>query len=223
LLLPLKDDIPTRTFPFVTIAIILINGWIFYHQMTLDWVESERFISLWGAIPYQITRGEILGIAPLIPPPLTLFTSMFLHGGVLHLLGNMLYLWIFGNNIEDTLGHFRFLLFYLVCGVVAGTTQIFSDPNSTVPMIGASGAIGGILGAYLLLFPGARVSTLLFIFIIIKVIQIPALVILGFWFLIQILGIWGGGGGGIALFAHVGGFVAGLVLVKFFQPSRRRR
>jgi len=226
LLLPLKDDNPTSSFPFVTIGIILANGFIFYHQLTIDGAASQRFFFQWGAIPYQITHGEVIHALPVIPLPLTLFSSMFLHGGFLHLFGNMLYLWIFGNNIEDTLGHFRFLLFYLVCGLSAGTAQVLSDPNSTIPMIGASGAIGGILGAYLLLFPNARILTLIFIFIFIKMVRIPALIVLGFWFFIQLLSVGGGAISNVAFFAHIGGFLAGLVLVKLFQPrsvGRRQR
>ena len=222
MLLPLKDDNPTSSFPFVTIGLILANGLVFYHQITLDFAETQRFISQWGAIPYQITNGEVLHDAPLIPLPLTLFSSMFLHGGFLHLFGNMLYLWIFGNNVEDTLGHFRFFLFYLVCGLFAAAVQVFSDPNATVPMIGASGAIAGILGAYLLLFPGARILTLFFIIIFVKLIRIPAIIILGFWFIIQLLGA-GSTGTNVAFFAHIGGFISGLILVKLFQPGRSRR
>ena len=225
MLLPLKDDNPTSSFPFVTIGLILANGFVFYHQITLGVTEGERFISQWGAIPYQITHGEILHDAPLVPLPLTLFSSMFLHGGFLHLFGNMLYLWIFGNNIEDALGHFRFFFFYLVCGLLAAAVQIFSAPEMTVPMIGASGAIAGILGAYLLLFPRARVLTLFFIIIFIKLIRIPAVIILGFWFVIQLLGAQAAATN-VAFFAHIGGFLSGLILVKVFQPERsgsRRR
>ena len=222
MLLPLRDDNPGSSFPLVTIGIILANGLIFFHEITLDFAESQRFVLQWGAIPYQITHGEVLQVAPLIPIPLTLFSSMFLHGGFLHLFGNMLYLWIFGNNIEDTLGHFRFFLFYLVCGLFAAVVQIFSDPNLTVPMVGASGAIAGILGAYLLLFPGARVLTLLFFFIFVKLIRIPALIILGFWFFIQLLSVGGGAVSNVAFFAHIGGFLVGLILVKVFQPRRSR-
>jgi membrane associated rhomboid family serine protease len=133
----------------------------------------------------------------------------------------MLYLWIFGNNVEDTLGHFRFFLFYLVCGLFAAAVQVFSDPNATVPMIGASGAIAGILGAYLLLFPGARILTLFFIIIFVKLIRIPAIIILGFWFIIQLLGA-GTAATNVAFFAHIGGFISGLILVKLFQPGRVR-
>ena len=148
---------------------------------------------------------------------------MFLHGGFLHLIGNMLYLWIFGNNIEDTLGHFRFLIFYLLVGLSAALIQVLSDPQSTTPMIGASGAVAGILGAYLLLFPQARILTLMFIFIFIRMIRIPALIVLGFWFLVQLLSITSGYETGVAFFAHIGGFVAGLILVKVFQPQKTRR
>jgi len=223
LFLPLKDDNPTSTFPLFTIGLILANGFVFYHQMSLDAVESQNFIFKWGATPYQILHGKVLREFPEIPLPLTIFSSMFVHGGFLHLFGNMLYLWIFGNNIEDTLGHFRFLFFYLVCGLVAGLAQVYSNPGSTAPMIGASGAVAGVLGAYLLLFPGARILTLLFIFIFIKFIRLPALIILGFWFLIQLLGVWGGSISNVAFFAHVGGFLAGLILIKIFQPKRSRR
>jgi len=225
MLLPLKDDNPTLTFPIVTIGLILANGWVFFHQISLDVVESQRFIFQWGAIPYQVVTGQtIYGPSP-IPPYFTLISSMFLHGGFIHLFGNMLYLWIFGNNIEDTLGHFRFLLFYLVCGLFAALAQVLAGPGSTIPMIGASGAVAGVLGAYLLLFPGARILTILFIFIFIKFIRLPALFVLGFWFLIQFMGVMGGSIFNVAFFAHIGGFVVGLILVKIFQSrwSKRRR
>ena len=222
MLLPLKDDNPTSSFPLVTIGIILANGLIFFHQVTLDFAESQRFLFQCGAIPYQITHGTVLHVVPLIPLPLTIFSSMFLHGGFLHLFGNMLYLWIFGNNIEDTLGHFRFFLFYLVCGLLAAVIQIISDPNLKVPMVGASGAIAGILGSYLLLFPGARILTLFFLFIFVKLIRIPALIILGFWFFIQLLSVGGAAVSNVAFFAHIGGFLGGLTLVKLFQPRQSR-
>jgi membrane associated rhomboid family serine protease len=223
LFLPLKDDNPTNTFPFVTVGLIVANCFVFYHQLTLNLPASQRFIFQWGAIPYQIVHGEILYGPGLFPPVLTLFSAMFLHGGFLHLIGNMLYLWIFGNNIEDTLGHFRFMIFYLLAGLGAGLAQVFSDPQSTVPMIGASGAVAGVLGAYLLLFPRARILTLMFIFIFIRMIRIPALIVLGFWFLVQLLSVTSGFETGVAFFAHIGGFVAGLILVKVFQPQKARR
>ncbi|HSR13347.1 MAG TPA: rhomboid family intramembrane serine protease [Thermodesulfobacteriota bacterium] len=221
--LPLKDDNPSSTFPAVTLGLILANLWVFYHQVFLDPVEAERFIYQWGAIPYQIFRGEVLREYPVIPLPLTIFSSMFLHGGFLHLFGNMLYLWIFGNNVEDKLGHFRFVLFYLLCGLLASLVQLLSDPRSAVPLIGASGAVAGVLGAYLVCFPGARILTLFFIFIFIKLIHLPALFVLGSWFLLQLLGIWGGAISSVAFYAHVAGFVSGTILVKAFQPARARR
>lgn len=221
--LPLKDDNPTNTFPFVTVGVILANCFVFYHQLTLSLPAGQKFVFQWGAIPYQIVYGEVLYGPGLFPPVLTLFSSMFLHGGFLHLIGNMLYLWIFGNNIEDTLGHFRFLIFYLLVGLSAALVQVLSDPQSTTPMIGASGAVAGILGAYLLLFPQARILTLMFIFIFIRMIRIPALIVLGFWFLVQLLSITSGYETGVAFFAHIGGFVAGLILVKVFQPQKARR
>jgi membrane associated rhomboid family serine protease len=225
LLIPLKDDNPTSTFPFMTLGMILLNGLIFYHQINLNEKESLRFIYQWGAIPYQITHGEVLRDFPLIPIPLTIFSAMFIHGGFLHIIGNMLYLWIFGNNIEDSLGHFRFLLFYLVSGLFAGLAQVVSSPDSTVPMIGASGAIGGILGAYLILFPHARILSLVFIIVFVKLIRIPAVVLLGFWFLLQLLSVRGEAMSNVAFFAHIGGFVSGIILVKIFQPqwSKRRK
>jgi len=223
LFFPLKDDNPTNTFPIMTVGLILANCLVFYHQLTLSLPASQRFIFEWGAIPYQIVHGEVLYGRGLFPPFFTLFSSMFLHGGFMHLIGNMLYLWIFGNNIEDTLGHLRFLIFYLLTGLSAALLQVFSDPQSTTPMIGASGAVAGVLGAYLLLFPHARILTLMFIFVFIRMIRVPALVVLGFWFFIQLLGITAGAETGVAFFAHIGGFVAGLVMVKIFQPQRARR
>jgi membrane associated rhomboid family serine protease len=223
LFLPLKDDNPTHTFSFVTVALILANCLVFYHQITLNFAASQRFVFEWGAIPYQITHGEVLYGKAFVPPMLTLFSSMFLHGGFLHLIGNMLYLWIFGNNIEDTLGHFRFLLFYLLAGLCAALTQVFSEPQSTTPMIGASGAVAGVLGAYLLLFPRARILTFMFVFIFIRLIRVPALIVLGFWFFIQILSVGAGVEGSVAFFAHIGGFLAGLILIKAFQPQKTRR
>jgi membrane associated rhomboid family serine protease len=159
-----------------------------------------------------------------IHPALTLFTSMFMHGGLFHIFGNMLYLWIFGNNIEDRLGHFRFIFFYLFCGIAAAMSHALVAPSSTVPMIGASGAISGVLGAYLLLFPYARIHTIIFLGFFVQTIRIPALIVIGFWAIIQLLsGLTAQGiqsQGGIAWFAHVGGFVAGLVTIKLWQPRR---
>jgi membrane associated rhomboid family serine protease len=223
LFLPLKDDNPTSSFPLVTIGLILTNILVFFYQISMDMEASRRFVFAWGAIPYQIIHGKWLyDLSPGIPIRFTIFSSMFLHGGFLHLFGNMLYLWIFGNNIEDRLGHFRFLVFYLLCGLVAAMTQVLSIPNSKVPMIGASGAVAGVLGAYLLLFPHARVLTLMFIFFFIRLVRLPALIVLGFWFFIQLLSVSVRSESNVAFFAHIGGFVVGLILVKAFQPGRLR-
>jgi membrane associated rhomboid family serine protease len=216
--LPLRDNIPSRSFPIVTVGLILANTLAFLYELSLG-PGLKQFILDYGFVPGRLTQQ---GMVALWPGALT---SMFLHGGWMHLIGNMLYLWIFGNNIEDSLGHFRFLLFYLLGGLFAALTQIYAYPNSPVPMIGASGAIAGVLGGYLLLFPRARVLTLVFFVIIIRLIRIPALIVLGFWFLMQLLSLGGAAKGNIAFYAHIGGFISGLALVKIFQPRmiRRRR
>ena len=158
-----------------------------------------------------------------VPLPLTIITAMFMHAGFLHLAGNMLYLWIFGNNIEDILGHFTYIIFYFGCGLAAAVGHILFNLNSTIPMVGASGAIAGVLGAYMVLYPTARVHTLLPFPFFFQVVPIPAFIILGFWFLIQLLSATAGSEGGIAFMAHIAGFVAGLGFVFVFQPQRRRR
>lgn len=219
-MIPLKDDVPSYTFPYVTLFIIALNIFVFSYQLTLGARGTESFIYRTAAIPYEITN--LIDIRPrsVVPPPLTLFTAMFVHGGVLHLAGNMLFLWIFGDNIEDVLGHFKFILFYLVSGVVASMAHIFIEPSSTLPMIGASGAIAGVLGAYFLLFPRAQVLTLVFLVFFINIVRIPAVIFLGIWFLFQILG--SGSGGSIAWYAHIGGFVAGAAIVLILRPKKRR-
>jgi membrane associated rhomboid family serine protease len=220
-MIPLKDNIPSSRIPLITIGLIVINVLVYLNQLTLPPRAAVRFVYLYGLIPVEIAGGELLVQHP-VPLYGTILTSMFVHGGLLHLAGNMLYLWIFGDNVEDRLGRFRFLLFYLLSGVGAAATQILSDPHSQIPMIGASGAISGVLGAYLLLYPHARVVTLVFFGWFIRLIEIRALFVLGFWILVQLasgLLTWGAQVGGVAWFAHVGGFVAGLVMV---IPLRRR-
>jgi len=220
--LPLRDDNPTSRFPLVTIALIVLNTAVF-----LVLAAAPRGLELaalhYGAVPSAITHARPLAQPAAVPPLLTLLTSMFLHGSLFHLLGNMLYLWIFGNNIEDRLGPVRFALFYLVCGVAAALTHILFEPSSPVPMIGASGAIAGVLGAYALLYPRARVRTLVFLVFYIDILPIPAGLVLGLWFVLQVLNV--GMGGGVAWFAHIGGFLAGLLLVRLTlgrgaRPSR---
>ena len=217
---PYKDDNPTNTYPFVTIGLIGLNILVFLLQLMSD-VDGKRIVYAYGAIPHNIVSFE--STQP-IHPLLTLFTSMFMHGGVFHILGNMLYLWIFGNNIEDRLGHFRFILFYLFCGIAAALSHTMVAADSGVPMIGASGAVSGVLGAYILLFPMARIHTIIFLGFFVQSVQIPALIVIGFWAIIQIVnGLITQGmpnQGGIAWYAHAGGFLAGLISIKLWQPRR---
>ncbi len=212
--LPLKDENPTQRFPLVTVILISLNILVFLYQVFSP-QGLTHFILRMGAIPYEITHFTTITQIPRIFPPLSLVTSLFLHGSFLHLFGNMLYLWIFGNNIEDFLGPFRFILFYLLSGLGASLVHIAFHPSSLVPMIGASGAIAGILGAYFLLYPGARVLTLVFVWIQ----PIPAFFILGLWFIAQVMNI--GIGGGVAWFAHIGGFLIGIALIRIYAKKKR--
>jgi membrane associated rhomboid family serine protease len=222
-MIPLKDDNPTRIFPFFTILLILLNALVFFVEL-LHPGGMKYVVYNFGAVPSNILTFR--SNQP-IPPYMTIVTSMFMHGGFIHILGNMLYLWIFGNNIEDRLGHFRFLLFYLVGGVVAALAHSITSPNSQIPMIGASGAVAGILGAYLLLYPRARVHTLIFFGFFIDIIRIPALIIIGFWGIIQVInGIVSKGlvqQGGVAWFAHIGGFLFGILTIRLWLQRHRRR
>ena len=220
-MIPLKDNIPSSRTPLITIGLIVINVLVYLNQLALSPRAAVRFVYLYGLIPVEISQGQLLVPHP-VPLYGTILTSMFVHGGLFHLAGNMLYLWIFGDNVEDRLGRVRYLLFYLLSGVGAAAAQILSDPHSKIPMVGASGAISGVLGAYLLLYPHARVVTLVFFGWFVRVIEIRALFVLGFWILVQLasgLLTWGAQVGGVAWFAHIGGFVAGLVMV---IPLRRR-
>jgi membrane associated rhomboid family serine protease len=224
---PLKDHNPTYTRPVVTIALVLINVAAFLYEMLLG-DSLPLFVAAYGVVPYELSHlTDLVGgyvespVEHAAGPaflPLTLVTSMFLHGSVMHIFGNMLYLWIFGNNVEDTLGHVKFLLFYLACGLVAGLTHVLSNPSSTIPTVGASGAVAGVLGAYFVTYPRARVLTLVFLGIFIRMMEVPASVLLLLWFVMQSLqGFLSLGvrdvSGGVAWFAHIGGFVAGAVLV----------
>src|SRR5437870_10861553 len=225
-MIPLRDENPTTLTPVVTVSLIVLNCLVFLYQLSLGPAE-ERFILSYAAVPAEwFLPGTVVG-DPAVPSALTVLTSMFLHAGFMHLGGNMLYLWIFGNNIEDVMGHGRFVLFYLLCGVAAVFGHAITAPDSTVPMIGASGAIPGVLGAYLLLFPRARVRVLFFFGFFIRTIYVPAAIVLGLWIVLQVFNAafnLGGEGGGVAWFAHVGGFRAGLVLIKIFQrPMRAHR
>lgn len=222
MVIPLHDDNPTTLKPKVTVALMIACTVVYAVQYFLLSQEGEaEFIYLFGAIPALLTNPGIVDASP-IPPLLTVFTSMFVHGGFWHLAGNMLYLWIFGNNIEEAMGHVKFLLFYLLCGIAAVAAQVLPHPGSEVPMVGASGAISGVLGAYLLLYPRARVLLGLPLgFLIVEIGRYPAMWVLAAWFVMQLLmGSWAaltGATGGIAFGAHVGGFVAGCLLVTLFK------
>lgn len=210
-MIPIRDDNPRRLFPLVTILFVIVNVGVFLYQSFMPRDEYLTFLYNFGAIPDVIVHGQNLK---------SIFTSMFLHGGIMHLLGNMLYLWIFGDNIEGICGHGRFLIFYLVCGFTAFFGHFILEPFSQVPMIGASGAISGILGAYALRFPRTRVHIIfpLFPFIWLwRSAALPAIVVLGFWFFLQIVNALFSGGGGVAWFAHIGGFIAGLLLIRIFE------
>jgi len=221
--IPLYDDNPTSRTAVVTMGLIALCVAVFLYQLSLDQRAATLWVYRMGAIPAVVT-GELRlhpDVAGAVPPTATLVTSMFLHGGWLHIAGNMLYLWIFGNNIEDALGHGRFLVFYLICGILAALAHVVMAPASEVPMIGASGAISGVLGAYLLLYPRAQVGVLVPIGFILTVVRLPAVVVLVLWFAFQFLSnLFGGGaeGGGVAWMAHVGGFIAGMALLFLFKP-----
>jgi len=217
--IPLKDDNPTLKFPYITIFLIVINVIVFIYQFSLG-IGAERFIFRMGAVPYEITHFTDRPPYSPFPVQLSIFTSMFIHGDILHLLGNMLYLWIFGNNIEDSVGHFRFVIFYLLCGTAASFTHIILNINSLIPMVGASGAIAGILGAYLMLYPRARVLVLIWLLFFIRTVWIPSIIVLGLWFILQIYSA-GLEGSGVAWFAHIGGFAAGFILIKFFEKGKK--
>jgi membrane associated rhomboid family serine protease len=229
---PLRDDNPTAIFPLVTLLVMgaCMAVWVFLQGAGLSPDALAESVCAFGAIPWEVTEGIGGGRQPAggAPCPIggltwqSLLTSMFLHGSWLHLIGNLWFLWIFGNNIEDSMGHGRFLAFYLLVGLVASGAHVFSEPGSTLPMVGASGAISGIMGAYLLLYPRARVHTLFIIILYIRVFPVPAWFFLGYWFLLQVASSSfqpPGSTGGVAFWAHIGGFLAGLILVKLFQNS----
>lgn len=226
-MIPLKSDNSTHTFPLITILLILANALVFSYQLSPA-AQEHNFTEKFGAVASQITskpfkliiyRGAERWI--ILPSLATLITCMFLHGSFLHIIGNMLYLWIFGPSIEDRVGHLRFILFYPICGLVATLTHIATDPSSPVPLIGASGAIAGILGAYLLLFPRARILCLFFIWIFPRFIRLPALIFLGLWIALQF---WYAHTvpkemSAVAWSAHIGGFLAGLLLIHLFKKK----
>lgn len=214
MLFPYKDDNPRILVPYVTYAIISINVLIFVFQLNMGMVSSaaeREFIYRFGFIPANFSI-------------ITVFTSMFLHGGVSHIMGNMWFLWVFGDNVEGVLGHVKFAVFYIICGLAATMSQLFVDPSSTIPMVGASGAIAGVLGMYMIRFPHARVHVFAFIIIFFTTFRIPAMFVLGFWFFNQLTNGLGSLGfdttGGVAWFAHIGGFISGVMLNQAFKHIR---
>ena len=216
-MIPLRDVIPSRTTPYVTIALIALNALTFVYQLSLGEGVND-FILYFGLVPAAFSWVAV-------------FTSMFLHGGFLHFGGNMLYLWIFGDNVEDRMGHGRFLVFYLLCGVAADLAQAIINPDSVVPMVGASGAIAGVMGAYFVLYPRSRIVTLVPLFVFVQIMEVPAIFFLGIWFLMQFVSgvgsiataVSGEPAGGIAFWAHVAGFVAGVSGVLVFRRPERQR
>lgn len=230
-MIPLRDANPTRRTPVVTIGLVVACLVAFAWELGLQVSGGDEalnaFLTEWGLVPADLTAAWASS-GFLTVETLTLITSQFLHGGWLHLLGNLLFLWIFANNIEDDLGRLAFLTFYLGGGVAAGLTQVAIDPTSTIPMIGASGAIAAVLGGYIVLFPRARITSLVFLGFFYQLIDVPAIIVLGFWFVLQLidgiasLGL-AGTDGGVAIFAHIGGFVAGVVAARLLLVLRRRR
>ena len=220
-MIPLKDMNPRLSTPFVTLLIVVANVLVFFYQLSLPPPAEMSFIYTFGMIPARLPAALGSASIPLVQALSPLLTSMFLHGGWLHIIGNMWFLWIFGDNIEDAMGHFGYLAFYLICGIGAGLAHTFANLGSTVPSVGASGAISGVMGAYIVLYPKARVLTLVPLVFFFFTVQLPAFVILGYWFLIQFVsGVLTAGGpntGGTAWWAHIGGFLLGIVLVHVFR------
>src|SRR5262245_32533513 len=214
-MIPLRDVIPSRTVPFITVTIIILNALAWFFELSLPRQPLPLFLQVYGVVPSDLH-------------PATLITSMFLHGSWSHVLGNMWYLWIFGDNVEDRLGHGRFIAFYLLCGMIAALGQVMVDPGSELPTIGASGAIAGVMGAYFVLYPRSRVLTLIPLIIIWEIIELPAILLLGFWFVMQLFSAGAiaatanASRGGVAFAAHVAGFVMGILGVFVFRKRRAR-
>jgi rhomboid family protein len=226
-MIPFRDNIPSRTFPIINVSLIIVNVLVFLFELSLGSRTLETFIAAFGVVPFRTLSASQLHLSPAAVG-IPYLTSMFLHGGWMHLIGNMWYLWIFGDNVEDRLGHFRYLVFYLLCGIGAGFVHTVMNAHSIIPSVGASGAIAGVLGAYVVSYPSARVLTLVPIFFFIQIIEIPALIVLGFWFVMQFL--YGTASlavstsantGGVAWWAHIGGFIIGIILLGVFARKPR--
>jgi membrane associated rhomboid family serine protease len=224
--IPLKDTTPRRSFPFVTVLLIVINFIVFFHQIPLPHAAGDAFVHVYGLVPSRIEfalAGKHFTLAQAFVP---LFTCMFLHGGWLHIIGNMWFLWIFGGNVEDRIGSASYLVFYLICGLGSGISQVVFSWGSTIPSIGASGAISGVLGAYIIFFPRSRILSLVPLLVIWFMARVPAWIFIGLWFVVQFLSGLGSlattSSGGVAWWAHVGGFILGALLAKPFASSPRR-
>jgi len=231
-MIPIRDRNPSGTFPYVTIGIIVINILIFLYELSLGSGLGE-FIMKFGVVPLKVSYYSQASDLTFINTFFPFISSMFLHGGFVHLIGNMWFLWIFGDNIEDKLGHFKFIAFYFLCGIIASSVHVFFNSQSNVPCVGGSGAIAGVLGAYMVTFPRARVVTIVPLFVFIQVMELPAIVVLGFWFVIQFFNgaatiTASTSGAGVAWWAHIGGFAAGVIIlyiIRIFsvrKPGRRR-
>ncbi len=222
--IPLRDENPSSTFPKITVAIIVVNVLVFLYELMLG-PQLRDFMFQWGFVPQRLTLALRFGDEPFVQAGLPIVTSMFLHGGWLHLLGNLWYLWIFGDNVEDRLGSVRYVFFYLTGGIVAAVGQYLAGPASAVPTVGASGAIAAVLGAYAQAYPRARVTTVIPFFPFIRIVQLPALVVLGLWFVLQAfsgaMSLGFSARGGVAWFAHVGGFLFGVVAMWALGRGRR--
>jgi membrane associated rhomboid family serine protease len=220
---PLKDENPTKRFSYMTLLVIILNCLIFFVHLVGGRYYRSLMAAKFGVVPFEIVNAVDLNPKVAGGPYVTLITSQFLHGSFLHLLGNMWFLWIFGNNIEDIVGHARFILFYLLGGVAAALLQVLLSADSTIPVIGASGAVSAILGAYVLKFPRARVRTLMFIFIFVTIINVPAVAFIGIWFFLQVLNSLAGPLSNVAWFAHIGGFIFGLIFIKVFEKREKKQ
>lgn len=212
---PFKDDNPTSSKPIISWALISICSLIFFYQLSLSIFDFNNFVRYFGITPFKLINNTN-------DQWFTVLSSMFVHGNLTHLAGNMVYLWIFGDNIEDSFGKIRFILFYLLCGVAAVFSQILYDPNSLTPMIGASGAIAGVLGAYLILYPRAKIWVFMWIVFIVRLITVPAFIVLGIWMFLQLINVIDQGTSGVAYSAHIGGFIAGMILAPLLKKKNKR-
>ncbi|MEE8118150.1 MAG: rhomboid family intramembrane serine protease [Gammaproteobacteria bacterium] len=224
-MIPLRDNNPTQRVPYVSHTLLGACVLVFLWQWSLGPQGGQAAVYAFGLIPSVLLQSaQLPPELDIVPPFATLFTSMFMHGGWMHLIGNMLYLWIFADNVEDSMGHGRFVIFYLVCGIGAAMAQALPDPSSQIPMVGASGAISGVLGAYLLMYPRAQVLVLIPFGYLSRIMHVQAMWVLGLWFLLQLVQqvLAPAGGGGVAFRAHIGGFIAGMVLIPFFRKTKGR-